>query len=242
MILTARPENDERRSEGSPVCGRYTLKSRADVVADVFRVQVPPTLPERFNIAPSQLVLAVREKPGSHQRELVALHWGLIPFWADDPEIGSRIANARSETAATKPAFRSSFRARRCLIVADGFYEWQARNGKKQPYYIMLKSAQPFGIGGLWDRGDKQGEAIEFCTILTCDANEPMMAIHERMPVVIPPESFDVWLDPAEHDVVKLSRLLRPFHPDEMTASPVSTLVNNVRQDSAKCVEPLEIA
>lgn len=222
------------------MCGRYTLKSRAEIIAEMFGVEVPPTLPERFNIAPSQLVLAVREKPGTRERELVALRWGLVPFWADDPEIGNRMTNARSETAATKPAFRSSFRARRCLIVADGFYEWQARDGKKQPYYIRLKSGQPFGIAGLWDHWDKQGEPIESCTILTTDANEPMMAIHERMPVVIPPESFGVWLNPAEHSVEKLSRLLRPFHPDEMTAYPVSTLVNNAKQDSAKCVEPLQ--
>jgi putative SOS response-associated peptidase YedK len=224
------------------MCGRYTLASGPEIIAGVFGVQAPPTLPERFNISPSQLVLAVREKSGSHQRELVALKWGLVPFWADHPEIGNQMANARSETAAMKPAFRSSFRARRCLIVADGFYEWQARDGKKQPYYIRLKSGQPFGIAGLWDRWDKQeGEPVESCTILTCNANEPMMAIHERMPVVIPPESFGVWLNPAEHDVPKLSWLLRPFHPDEMTAYPVSTFVNNVKQDSAKCVEPLEV-
>ena len=225
------------------MCGRYTLKSRAELVAEKFGVQVPPTLPERFNIAPSQLVLAVRETPGApgHHcagaRELVALKWGLVPFWADDPEIGNRMINARSETAATKPAFRSSFRGRRCLIVADGFYEWQARDGKKQPYTIRLKSGEPFGFGGLWDRWDKHGEPIETCTILTCGANEPMSVIHDRMPVVIPPESFDVWLDPTEKDVQKLTRLLRPFYPDEMTAHPVSTLVNNVKQDSAKCVE-----
>jgi putative SOS response-associated peptidase YedK len=223
------------------MCGRYTLKSRADVIAETFGVPVPPTLPERFNIAPSQQVLAIREQPDSHQRELVALQWGLVPFWADDPEIGSRMANARSETAPTKPAFRASFRSRRCLIVADGFYEWQARNGKKQPYYIRLKSGRPFGIAGLWDRWEKQGKPLETCTILTCDANEPMLTIHDRMPVVIPPESFAVWLDPAEHDPGKLARLLRPFHPDEMTAYPVSTLVNNVRNDSAKCIEPVEI-
>lgn len=222
------------------MCGRYTLKSRAEVIAKTFGVAVPPTLPERFNIAPSQLVLAIREKPASHERELLALQWGLVPFWADDPEIGSRMANARAESAAIKPAFRSSFRAHRCLIVADGFYEWQSRNGKKQPYYIRLKTGQPFGIAGLWDRWDKQeGVPIESCTILTTDANEPMMAIHERMPVVIPPESFDVWLNPAEHDVAKLTRLLRPFHPDAMTAYPVSTLVNNVKTDSAKCVESI---
>ena len=221
------------------MCGRYTLKSRAEVIAEKFGVQAPPTLPERFNIAPSQLVLAVRERPGTHERELVALQWGLIPFWADDPEIGNQMANARSESVATKPAFRSSFRARRCLIVADGFYEWQARDGTKQPYYVRLKTGEPFGIAGLWDRWDKQGEPIESCTILTCDANEPMMAIHERMPVVIPREQFGRWLDPAERDVDKLSKLLRPFHPEEMTAYPVSTLVNNVKADAAKCIEPL---
>lgn len=222
------------------MCGRYTLTSQADVVADVFGVPVPSTLPERFNIAPSQQVLAIREQPATHQRELVTLQWGLVPFWADDREIGVRTINARSETAATKPAFRSSFRARRCLIVADGFYEWQARDGRKQPYYIRLTTGRPFGIAGLWDRWEKHGETLETCTILTCDANEPMRAIHDRMPVVIPPESFGAWLDPAERNVDKVSRMLRPFHPDEMTAYPVSTLVNNVKHDSAKCVEPLE--
>jgi putative SOS response-associated peptidase YedK len=221
------------------MCGRYTLKSPAGQIAEAFGVKVPPKLPERFNIAPSQQVLAIREQPGNRQWELVALQWGLVPFWADDPRIGNRMINARSETAATKPAFRSSFKSRRCLILADGFYEWQARDGRKQPYYIRLKSGQPFGIGGLWDRWDKQGELLETCTILTCDANEPMLAIHDRMPVVIPLESFKLWLDPAEHNVDKLSRLLRPCHPDEMTAYPVSTLVNNVKQDSVKCVEPL---
>jgi putative SOS response-associated peptidase YedK len=131
------------------MCGRYTLKSRAEVIAEKFGVQAPPTLPELFNIAPSQLVLAVRERPGTHERELVALQWGLIPFWADDPEIGNQMANARSESVATKPAFRLSFRARRCLIVADGFYEWQAHDGRKQPYYVRLKTGEPFGIAGL---------------------------------------------------------------------------------------------
>jgi putative SOS response-associated peptidase YedK len=221
------------------MCGRFTLKSRLDVIADVFGVKVPPTLPERFNIAPSQQVLAIRKQPGSHQRELVAFTWGLVPFWADDPEIGIRTINARSETAAAKPAFRESFKSRRCLILADGFYEWQARDVKKQPYYIRLKSGQPFGVGGLWDHWEKQGESLETCTILTCDANEPMRAIHDRMPVVIPPESFQIWLDSDIHDHGMLSRLLRPFQPDEMTAYPVSTLVNNVRNDSPKLVDPL---
>ena len=216
------------------MCGRYTLKSRADVVAEAFGVSVPDPLPARYNIAPSQPVLAIRKQP---QRELVALRWGLVPFWADDSGIGSRLTNARSETAATKPAFRASFRSRRCLILADGFYEWQAVDGRKQPYYIRLKSGEPFGMAGLWDRWVKADAPIESCAILTCDANEAMRAIHDRMPVIIPPASFDRWLDAGAHDV---GRLLRPFDADEMTTYPVSTLVNSVRNESEKCVEPMQ--
>jgi putative SOS response-associated peptidase YedK len=224
------------------MCGRYTLRSPAAAIAEAFGVPVPPSLHERFNIAPSQRVLAIRVKPGTQERELVALHWGLVPFWADEPGIGARMTNARSETAATKPAFRASFRGRRCLIVADGFYEWRSIDGRKQPYSIRLTSGAPFGMAGLWDRWEKQGETVDSCTILTCEANEPMRVIHDRMPVVIPPESFATWLDPAEHRLDTLSRLLRPFHPDEMTVNPVSTLVNNVKNDSPKCVEQVSVS
>ncbi len=214
------------------MCGRYTLKSRADVVAKAFGVSVPDPLPARYNIAPSQRVLAIRNQP---QRELVGLRWGLVPCWADDPGIGSRLTNARSETAATKPAFRGSFRSRRCLILADGFYEWQAIDGRKQPYYIRLTSGEPFGMAGLWDRWEKGDPPIESCAILTCDANEAMRTIHGRMPVILPPASFDRWLDAGSHDV---RPLLRPFDADAMTLYPVSTLVNSVRNESAQCVEP----
>jgi putative SOS response-associated peptidase YedK len=222
------------------MCGRYTLHSRADVIAETFGVHVSPTLPERFNIAPSQQVLAVRLNPEVHQRELAALRWGLIPFWADDPSIGNRTANARSETVAEKPSFRRAFKSQRCLLVADGFYEWQETNGKKQPYYITLKDCRPFGLAGLWECWEKQGELIESCTILTTDANETMSAIHDRMPVIIPPDKYSLWLDPAQHDGKKLSGLLRPFDSGEMAAYPVSTFVNNAKHDSAQCIEPAE--
>ncbi|MEI7781236.1 MAG: SOS response-associated peptidase [Planctomycetota bacterium] len=222
------------------MCGRFTLHSRAEVIAEQFGVPEPARLPERFNIAPAQQVLAVRLNAETRRRELVALHWGLIPFWADDPSIGNRMTNARSETVAEKPSFRRAFKSQRCLLVADGFYEWQETNGKKQPYHVRRKDGRPFGLAGLWERWDKQGGPIESCTILTTDANEIMSAIHERMPVIIPPEKYPLWLDPAPPEGKKLAGLLRPFDSGEMVAYPVSTFVNNAQHDSAQCIEPVE--
>jgi putative SOS response-associated peptidase YedK len=163
------------------MCGRLTLRSSPQVIAEVFGLAESPQLSPHFNIAPSQSVAVVRQQPESHGRELALLHWGLIPFWADDPSIGDRMANARSETAATKPSFSRAFRSRRCLVVANGFYEWQKTDGKKQPYYVRLKNDRPFGLAGLWECWDKQGTPIESCTILTTDANELMMPIHESV-------------------------------------------------------------
>lgn len=224
------------------MCGRYTLKSPPAVIAQTFGVPTPATLPQRFNIAPSQLVLAVRAAAGGPDRELVAFTWGLVPFWANDPAIGNRMINARSETAATKPAFRASFRSRRCLIIADGFYEWQARGSSKQPYYFQLESGEPFGFAGLWDRwqaGDAQ--SLETCTILTCAANDTVQTIHDRMPVIIPPEHFSAWLDPAGRDAGGLTQLLRPLPAETLTAYPVSRMVNSVRTDTPNCVNPVTL-
>lgn len=221
------------------MCGRFTLRSSPKAIAEVFGLAETPHVEPHFNIAPSQSVAVVREQP-DHQRELVHLHWGLIPFWADDPSIGNRMANARCETAATKPSFRRAFRSRRCLVVADGFYEWQKTDGRKQPYFIQMKDHRPFGMAGLWERWDKEGGPIESCTILTTDANDLMMPIHERMPVIIPPGEFDLWLDPSQHDEKKLSGLLRPFDSKTMTAYPISTQVNNPKNDVVTCIEPLE--
>ena len=148
--------------------------------------------------------------------------------------------NSRSETAATKPAFRRAFRSRHCLVVADGFYEWQKMNGKKQkqPFFIRMKNSRPFGMAGLWERWDKEGDPIESCTILTTEANELMRPIHDRMPVIIPPDQFDNWLDPGAHDEKQQAGLLRPFSSSDMTAYPISTKVNNPRNDVAACIEP----
>ena len=158
------------------MCGRFTLRSSPQAVAEAFGLAAAPDLLPRFNIAPGQPVAVVRQKPQAEERELTFLRWGLIPAWADDPSIGDRLANARSETAATKPSFRRALRSRRCLVVADGFYEWQRSNGRKQPYFIGLQSDRPFGLAGLGERWER-GEPVESCTILTTDANELMQPI-----------------------------------------------------------------
>jgi putative SOS response-associated peptidase YedK len=221
------------------MCGRFTLRSSPKIIAAEFGLFDVPDLPARYNIAPGQPAAVIRRPPEKNERELALLKWGLIPAWADDPALGDRLANARSETAATKPSFRRAFQYRRCLLVADGFYEWQRTDGRKQPYYVRLKNDHPFGIAGLWERWEKGEKPIESCTILTTDANALMKPIHERMPVIIPPDQYDLWLDPVCQDAEKLEGLLRPF-AGEMIVNQVSTLVNNPKNDMAKCIEPLE--
>src|SRR5262249_12127122 len=167
----------------------------------------------------------------ANRRELAYLRWGLIPAWADDPAIEDRMANARSETAATKPSFRRAFQSRRRLVVADGFYEWQRTNGGKQPYFVGLKNDHPFGLPGLWERWEKGAEPVESCTILTTDANHLMQPIHERMPVIIPPDQYDLWLDARCQDTEKLTKLLQPCSSENMIAHRASTVVNNPKND-----------
>jgi putative SOS response-associated peptidase YedK len=151
------------------MCGRFTLRTSRQAVADFFGLADVPDLPARFNIAPTQPVPAVRVSPAHEGRELALLRWGLIPSWAADPSIGNRMINARADTAATKPAFRKAFRQRRCLVVADGFYEWKKLNGKKQPYYIRLQDGQPFAFAGLGEHWERGSESVESCTIPTTD-------------------------------------------------------------------------
>jgi putative SOS response-associated peptidase YedK len=221
------------------MCSRFTLRSAGETVAEAFRLADVADLVPRFNITPGQPVAVVRQQPGAKGRELAFLRWGLIPAWAGDPSIGDRLANARSETAATKPSFRHAFRSRRCLVVADGFYEWQRSNGRKQPYFVGLKDDRPFGLAGLWERWEKGGEPVESCTILTTDANELMQPVHERMPVIIPPDQYGLWLDPRCQDTAKLAALLRPYASQDMLAYRVSTLVNNPKNDVPQCVQAL---
>ena len=219
------------------MCGRYTLKTPVEELAEEFGFEASSVeLPPNYNVAPTQEVAAVLEEDGKRRLEL--LRWGLIPSWADDPSIGSRMINARSETAPEKPSFRRAFRERRCLIPADGFYEWQRTNGAKQPYYIRMKEGRPFAFAGLWESWkDDGGPEIRSCTILTTKPNALAAEIHDRMPVILPAGSYDAWLDP-ETGRDELYGLLAPYPEDEMEAYPVSRLVNSPQNNDPRCIEP----
>lgn len=205
-----------------------------------FNLPEIPDLQPRYNIAPTQPVAAVRLPEDGADRELVMLHWGLIPFWAKDPRIGARMINARAETAADKPAFRAAFRRRRCLVPADGFYEWQKQNGTKQPYYIHLQDGRPFAFAGLWERWRGEDDAvIESCTLLTTKPNELVRPLHNRMPVILHPHNYALWLDPEVEQADALRRLLDPFPSGEMEAYPVSRYVNAPQHEGPECIAPL---
>lgn len=222
------------------MCGRYTLSSKGDEVALLFDLQEIPQLPLRYNIAPTQETAVVRvERPGEPRR-LDLLRWGLIPYWAKEASIGNRMINARAESVAEKPAYRWSFRKKRCLIPTDGFYEWKKEGKAKQPYLIRRKDAKPFAFAGLWDRWqDPERGPIDTFTILTTDANELIRPLHDRMPVILDPRDFDLWLDPAFENRESLQPLLAPFDPGQMETFPVSRAVNSPANDVADCIEPL---
>lgn len=226
------------------MCGRFALISSGESVAETFDLNQTPPLAPRYNIAPTQPIAAVRlsTKSTAEQpiRELALFHWGLIPSWAKDPSMASRLINARSETAAEKPSFRAAYKYRRCLVPADGFYEWQKVNGQKQPHFIRLKEDGPFAIAGLWEHWQSaDGSEIESCTLLTTAANEFVRPLHDRMPVIIAPEDYGLWLDTAVQKPDPLQHLLRPYPAEAMTAYPVAQLVNNPRNDMAACITPL---
>ena len=220
------------------MCGRFTLTSPAQVIADAFGVEPPSGLEARYNICPSQAVLAVRRTKDDAGRSAAFLHWGLVPHWMKEPPKDARMINARSETAAEKPAFRDAFRSKRCLVPADGFYEWRKESGGKQPYLIRWKTAEPFAIAGLWASWRRDGgPRLESCALLTTAPNELMEPIHDRMPVILPRESWDLWLDPAVAEVDRLKKLLVPAPAADMEAFPVSTHVNSPKNDDPKCLE-----
>lgn len=206
-------------------------------IAEAFAVDDVPPLEAHYNIAPTQDVAAVRVQSETHRRQLVLLHWGLVPFWADDPSIGNRMINARAETLASKPAFREAFRQRRCIIVADGFYEWRKERRAKQPYHIVPKGEPLFGFAGLWEQWKHEGQKFESCTIVTTEANELIRPLHDRMPAILAPEDYARWLDPNLREPDKLQSALRPYPADEMELYPVNPLVNSPRNDDPKCIE-----
>ena len=237
------------------MCGRYSITSPPEAIQRVFQVPELPNLPARYNVAPTQEVPVVRvggdpEGPEADGgRHLVQLRWGLVPFWADDVSIGAKMINARAESAAEKPAFRAAFRRRRCLVVADGFYEWKAppkdatgqEGQRKQPYRIEFPDRRPFGFAGLWERwtNPEDQSVLETCTILTTEANAELQAIHPRMPVMLSPDSFDAWLDP-DADAETAKGLLAPYPEGALTAYPISRRVNAVKNDDPSILEPLD--
>jgi putative SOS response-associated peptidase YedK len=222
------------------MCGRFTLEKSIGNLGSLFHVRGVAELPARYNIAPTQPILAIRQAEAAEERELVLMRWGLIPGWAKEPAALPLLINARSETAAAKPAFRAALRRRRCLVPADGFYEWQRTGSRKQPYHMRRRDGDPFALAGLWERWEGPDGAIDSCALLTTDSNELMRPIHDRMPVILDPEVFDLWLDPSMQDVERVQGFLRPYPAEAMMAYPVSPMVNNARNDNPQCVLPLE--
>jgi putative SOS response-associated peptidase YedK len=222
------------------MCGRFTLTDPDADLAVQFNLPEIPELAPRYNIAPTQPVAAVRVAANGSGREMVLLRWGLIPFWAKDPNIGTRMINARSETVGEKPAFRAAFKRRRCLVVADGFYEWQKQNGTKQPFYVRLRDARPFAFAGLWESWKgPDANPIESCTLLTTQPNDLLRVVHSRMPVILQPQDYELWLDPEVQEPQRLQPLLRPYSAEEMETYAVSRYVNSPDNDDPRCIDPL---
>ena len=223
------------------MCGRFVSATPPDQIAAYFGTEAPEALLEAsYNVAPTNDVYAVLEDGST--RHLDAFHWGLVPLWAKDPKIGSRMINARAETVATSNAFKSAFKKRRCIIPVTGFYEWQKRPGvkTKQPFFIQHPDGEPYAFAGLWEvwRGpDKDQEPLRSCTIITTTPNEAMATIHDRMPVILPPEAWDTWLDRENQDIELLGKLLVPAPPRIITMHPVSTEVNNVRNNGPQLTD-----
>ena len=221
------------------MCGRYTLFTLPEVLGNLFRVAEVPTLQPRYNIAPTQQVPVVRLS-SEGEREMVTLRWGLIPFWSKETFTGRQLINARSETVDKRLSFKEPFKHRRCLIPADGFYEWQSKPKRKQPYYISMFDDKPFTFAGLWEHWEgSDGTVIESCTILTTQANNFVSTLHDRMSVIIDPANYDLWLEPDIQERDALALLMQPYQEDTLTANPVSTWVNNPRNDDKSCVKPL---
>ncbi len=227
------------------MCGRYVSASPPSEIAKYFGAALADEqlLEPSFNVAPTNEVYAVLEADGA--RLLDHLRWGLVPHWAKDLSIGSRMINARADGVATKNAFRQAFKSRRCLLPADGFYEWQAVPGqkRKQPMFIHRRDDEPLAFAGLWERWrgpDKQGETVRTCTVITTEANAMMAPIHDRMPVILPPERWAEWLDPENHDTEHLASLLVPAPPTLLIARPVSTAVNHVRNKGPELIAAVD--
>lgn len=231
------------RGVNDTVCGRFTLRTSLNTLSESFFFDLPAGISgqPRYNIAPTQPILALRQDDASDKRTAMTVRWGLVPSWAKDASIGSRMINARSETAHEKPSFRAAFKRRRCLIPADGYYEWQKREDGKQPWLFHRESDEPFTFAGLWESWHPAGdsEVVLSATILTTTPNQHSAAIHDRMPVILQGDAADCWLDPANEDVDQLRSLLVPCDDQYLEVAAVSTHVNNPRHEDPACVVPI---
>lgn len=217
------------------MCGRFVRFISLEQFIKYFGLKPLGELPERYNIAPSEQVPAIRISPDG-SRQLCLLRWGLIPSWAKEPPRG--LINARSETVSEKPSFRHAFKHNRCIIPTSGFYEWQKNGDRKTPYYIHMANNDPMAFAGIWDAWrSPQGEVIESCAILTTSANDLVAKLHDRMPVILQPETFDLWLDPEVQDTEKLAPLLSPYPAERITSYRVSAMVNSPANDSSECID-----
>jgi putative SOS response-associated peptidase YedK len=221
------------------MCGRFTLHLPPDLLAEIFGLAEIPVFPSRYNIAPTQRIAVIRDNAAG-RRETDFLHWGLIPSWAKDKSVGNRMINARSETVAEKPAFRKAIRFRRCIVPASGFFEWRQTENRKLPFYLRLRDGSPMAFAGLWDAWKSpEGETVESCTILTTSSNELIEPLHDRMPVILHSEEYQLWLNREMTDPEKLIPLYRAFPADLMEMYPVSELVNSPRNDAPDLIEPI---
>jgi len=222
------------------MCGRFAFYSPHEAVARLFGVADAPAIEARYNIAPTQFVAAVRA--GDDERRAVSmLHWGLVPAWAKEKSIGARMINARAETLREKPSFRSAYRRRRCLVLADGYYEWQRSGTVKQPWYMSFADGEPFGMAGLWEtwRDPATDQPLESCCLVTTSPAPAVAHVHDRMPVIVPASAYAEWLDPRNGDVERLDRLLVPWAGGGLEARAVGRRVNDARNQGPDLVEPL---
>ena len=222
------------------MCGRYRLTRSQKQLMDSFDAYGEFEVLPRYNIAPSQPVVTIRQDSHEPVRRFSTMRWGLVPSWAKDPSVGYKTINARSETVASTASFREPFKSQRCLIPANGFYEWKKDGKTKQPYCFEVNNGELFAFAGLWDRWrSPQGEVIESCTILTTTPNSLLSDIHDRMPVILSPDNYDLWLDPGFRDTASVAAMLKPFDSSMMRRYPVSNRVNQVQNDDAECAKPL---
>ncbi len=224
------------------MCGRYVIISSPAVIRALFGYPEQPNFPARYNVAPTQPIPLVRLHEG--KRHFALMRWGLIPAWVKDPKTFSLLINARGESVIDKPAFRNAMRRRRCLIPADGFYEWKDAGGRKQPYFVRLRAGGgPFAFAGLWETWTgPNGEELDTAAIVTTRANRTLAAFHDRMPVIVPPEAFDLWLDSAKVDAQTATALIAPAREDLFEAYEISAAVNRVANDSPELIAPAAAA